>query len=777
MPNGRAQYITPSPSETELSAKVSALKNRAHELVRREKARTEKKTNVLPNGVMRNGIYSINGGLGANAVTQINANSNDNRVVLTLYGSAPGPKQLFSSLQMLVKVDGEDVIQPLREAGLPNGITTTQIVPIQTTGLIDDRKRTQTLGEVFPSPANLLPLQPPKPSKIATTRSTTVGWYQPSAAAAETRPKTGSYFNQSVSTGQWLDYTNAAPPSPKRKRDRALSAVGARPLTSELDTAESEASKLDALFRSAYSGFAPTKDDAAAVVPERLVSRIWWQRVGEKNFERLVETSPDLEATATDPAENLSTMAEDVNEMENFKQAVEQWEDESVDPSLVPLGVEPQFEKSAEEKDVDEILEGISELLETLNSYQRIRHLQLNPSRSAGLLSTSETSSGTPAKPSDSELATYETLKSQLSMMIATLPPYAVARLDSDRLGELNISTKMEIQVDDYKGVMEEDEASARAKAANMSAGVGSATTSRTTPSLNHRPSNSALYGNQFPSSSRPVASGSTPYSGATQTPARQSSSNSWPRPPSTAPVPYPTQRPGSSAPYRPGGYTGTPTYPHQTPRPQTQYQQYAASAQSHNTPAAQRYNTATTPAYGRPTSQPYGNGSMPQTAPQQRYGQNPGGAYSQQGQSTQNGLDYRYANGMSGRQPSPQKPYSPQSSLAQPQARPSYGTPTPPVAHARPYLQASNPMMNGASSMPSAPQAQQQQYQRTVSSPYASSVMTTEQQASMMERQRAQLHQQQEIQEQARIAAQASAQLAGGQSASPKVTVAAGGL
>ena len=52
----------------------------------------------------------------------------------------------------------------------------------------------------------------------------------------------------------------------------------------------------------------------------------------------------------------------------------------SLIPSLVGLGAAP--EKSAEEKDVEEILDGNSELLDTLNSYQRNRHMSLNPGRS-----------------------------------------------------------------------------------------------------------------------------------------------------------------------------------------------------------------------------------------------------------------------------------------------------------------------------------------------------------------------------------------------------------
>ena len=122
--------------------------------------------------------------------------------------------------------------------------------------------------------------------------------------------------------------------------------------------------------------------------------------------------------------------------------------------------------KPIEDKEVDEILEEISELLETLNSYQRIRNLSLNPLPRSG----STSSVADPAKPSEAEVATYNTLKAQLTLMIAMLPPYAVAKLNSDQLAELNISTKIQVLTDNYKGVMEEDEAAARAKVAELRA-------------------------------------------------------------------------------------------------------------------------------------------------------------------------------------------------------------------------------------------------------------------------------------------------------------------
>jgi hypothetical protein len=550
----RNQFRPPPSHETELIMKVTSFKQRAHELVRKETVAAENRAVGL-NGQTNYASHAKNGSLGSGAFTQINASSDD-KIVLTLYGNAPNPKQLFSSLQIPSRVTGEkrDVLQTIREAGLPNGITTTKIVPIKSTGLIDDKKRAPTLGELFPTPSNVPALLPPKPSKIATTRSSTVGWYQP--AAGEPLPRTASYFKQSISTGHWLDYSNASSShsSKRKQRERALSLGGAKAPQVDAEPTETEAAKLDALFRSAYSSFAPTKDDTAAIAPSGVLDRIWWQQIGEKSFERLVENVNKLE-DVVDPQLVTSDAVENVDEIKKFEELVKDMEEDPIDSTLVPL--EAEAEKSAEEKDVEEILEGISELLETLNSYQRIRHMSLNSSsRPAGLLSAPDTTSlGTPTKPSEPEQATYEILKSQLTLMIASLPPYAVAKLDPDRLADLSISTKIEVELTDHKGVMEEDEAAARAKAAALSAASNSRVA--TTASL-HRSSSSSLYGNQYaPSRSSPSVAHQ--YYGSAQTPVRPPS-NPIQRPPNTAPVPYQAQRPAASAPYRPPNY-GTPMH------------------------------------------------------------------------------------------------------------------------------------------------------------------------------------------------------------------------
>jgi hypothetical protein len=741
LPNGaaRTQYTPIPTSITEMATKVKVFRATAEHILEGEKAHQDRKDSLHKGDVADAAKPMTNGSTSGNAVTQLSTSPGDNKAVLTLFGNASGAKQLFSSLQQSVKaIDGvTDVVQPLREAGLPNGISTTQIVPLQAAGLVDEKKRTPTIGELFAGSTSAPPFQPPKPSQIASTRSSIVGWYKPAELDRIRSRSNQSYFGQTITCGEWLDYagTSTSLDVKRRQRERALSLGGSKVSTAATDSAEYEASKLEALFRSAYSSFAPVKDDAAAIVPEGLVDRIWWQRVGEKSFERLVGNATNMASIITGDGPEVETVVggdeKYLNEVEQIGRVIEEWEEETIDPNLEHT---EEIPKPIEDKDVDEILQEISELLETLNSYQRIRNLSLNPLPRSG----STSSAADPAKPSEAEVATYNTLKAQLALMIAMLPPYAVAKLNSDQLAELSISTKIQVLTDNYKGVMEEDEAAARAKVAEMRA----ATSSRPAPSTSLHRSSSALYGNQYSSGARPAISGGQQYYSQAQTPIR-TPSVSLQRPPTTAPPPYPGQRQAPPS-YRPQTNYSTPTYPHQLPR--TSQSQYGPSnsPQYFQTPTATSYGQASTPSYG----------TASQTSLSARY-QAPSAVYHQnRAQTAQNGMDYRYSNGNnSTRQTSPQKPaYSPQPQVAQP--RP-YGTPTPSVNQDHRYFQ--SPMTNGTSTSSGQTQATTQQGGNLGATGYHT-VMTAEQQSTMMERQRAQLAQQQGTQQQARNAAQVDA-------------------
>jgi hypothetical protein len=754
----------------------------AEELIRRQEAYHErvqhpkeiKGSQEIPKPQMGFGAYSQVSG--NNVIEAVVADGG--KKVLTLYGNAPGPKQLFSSLQKPTTGVKSAIVEPLREIGLPNGISTTQIVTPQASETQDDKKA-PTLGELFGIPGTTTPFQPPRPSHLISTRSANVGWYQPTVLESPRSKNSLSYSYQTVSTGQWLDYTGASNlvDARRRQRERALSLGGLK--YNPVSTVAEQEAKNDALFRSAYSSFAPNRDDAAAIVPTGTLNTIWWQKMGEKCFERLVENAQNLKDAVVpetdDAMDTAADTADEPNLDEEFKNVVDTWDETLVDPGLKD---EVDASKSVFEKDVEEVLEEISELLETLNSYQRNRNMTLNPQPRAGATGTA----ADPTKPTEVETATYNILQSQLALMISMLPPYAVAKLNSDRLSALGISTRIPIVTESHKGIMEEDEAAARAKVAEMRA-ASAASAARPVPSASTgavRPP--SVYGGQY-SAARPSVGGQAgqQYYSPSQTPARAPSTNPIRPPGSAVPgaTPYGGPRPVNSTPIRPPSSYATPVYPHQfPPRPAsgapTQYgtpgapQPYNAASQGYNqqytgTPATQanRNPQPMTGAIPRPYT-PYGP-----TQPGYGYSGSPQKPPAYGGQPTTNGVTRPpYALSASGAIIPPNAgqryPYSsvPNGAAAPPSAA------APSTVHPAPAASQSHPIPAPApAALQPQSQAQSAAPQGTVGLAVGSSglaqglaqaatgqlgatgyhtVMTPEQQSTMMERQRAQLAQQQ---------------------------------
>lgn len=398
--------------------------------------------------------------------------------VLTLYGGAPQPKQLFSSLQQstrkLSRLPGlpETTIEskdPIREHSLPNGITVTKVVPVHSTGSTNEKRKIPTIGELFAPPTNLPPLNPPKQSRHTATRSSSVRWFHASEPLSSGRPhRRDSYPLQPLSAGQWLAYNatstsnQLSSPGVKRKqRDRTLSFGEAQPTTpQEMAVAHNQA-KEDALFRSAYSSFAPDRDNTAALVSDHIKNRVWWKRFGENKLQDSLELTPSAVEEETLEVNGVSASTEIVDD--EFKGIEESWTPEDL-PSELKESMKHNMEPPERTTEVDEILQEISELLETLNSYQRARNLSLtNTGRAIG---TSQHTAlcGSPTNPSSAEFDIYATLKSQLTVMVSSLPPYAVAKLDGEKLGVLNISTKIRVEDKNHAGTMTEDESSAKSK-------------------------------------------------------------------------------------------------------------------------------------------------------------------------------------------------------------------------------------------------------------------------------------------------------------------------
>ncbi|RKK45924.1 hypothetical protein BFJ67_g8424 [Fusarium oxysporum f. sp. cepae] len=594
----------------ELRAQISDFKEKALQLLRREKAYP--KTSADPLAVE----------------AKLPPSPQKGELVLSLVAYAPQERRLFSSLPISDE-------PKLRDMPLPQGMSLTHVMPTT------PHERTQTLGDLFSSPKNLPPLQPPKQPKTQ-AKGNVLDFYRPELTDTS-KFRNASYFTTKLTAGCYLDYSNATPSSQTitKQRERAQSLAGKRPSTTELELHE-----MESLFRGAFSSFAPCKDDSGAVVPSSVAGRMWWQRSGHRSFQNMIEVEYYGGADSDEKAEKDEAM--DIDE-KAIQEAIDSWDESVVDPSLEEaLGTK----RADEEKEVDEILEEVSDMIETLSSYQRIRNLNLPNSQNR---SSSDPVNGdmlaTPGPtPSEGEQATYEMLKAQLALIIKTLPPYAVAKLNGDQLEDLLISTKVQVQTDKYKGVMEEDEAGvqARLRAQQQAAQANARPPPQRTPSVS-----GVSYGHHTPQ---------TQYATPQRTPSMQQQQYYRPGPtPGFTPAPRPM--PAQPRPPQPNQYSRPNGYP----------AQYATQVAKAQTP----YGHQNMPQYASQPRPQFGQMQAQQGTPNARFAFQPG--YPQQQAATPAQPNFgAYING----QAVPQRTMSPQvnrqaySASPNVQQPPRYGTP-----------------------------------------------------------------------------------------------------
>ncbi|KAJ4348348.1 uncharacterized protein N0V89_009722 [Didymosphaeria variabile] len=625
---GELATAPPTLEETQLQSGVLAFRKLSKSLVAREEIR---RAHVETQQETQDGTPGDTEGQDEEASTKVE--SPESRTVLTLFGSAQGPKQLFSSLQqprLVAPHDGASALDlsvkialPLRESTLPNIISTTEVFPLPD-DVDDKRKANATIGKVFKAPTHLPQLNPPKLAKALTTKGNVVT-FAPPEVPKPSRKGSHSYATQNLATSNWLGYGGAdmpkdptSPNEKKKSRQRALSMGEAQQPPSESTLVAVKQAKEDALFRSAYSSFAPSRDDTTAVVPEETKNMVWWQKVGEKRFNEVFPIDPEL--LGLDGSSDLAIDITDDNEEEAFQEAVDTFEP-------VEGGLFADAEAKTElDKDTEDVLHEISELLETLASHQRIRNSSLATNSRTPVIQNSSLASlaGSPSTPSSDEIDVYQMLKSQLTLMISQLPPYAVAKLNGDQLEELNISRTLIVENRAARGVLE-DTQSSRLATAPVAAPAATPTLNRMVSSgsgtHSHYPPGSTQYGRSTPSmhtSARPVQSGPNYY------PQQQSVARS----PS---MHYQRSSSGSQV-YQ------APTSSYATPRPsfpaaQAYGQQTTRTSFTQN-PPGQYYSQRSSQSSNYAGAQSQFYGSTPQGQPHNRYSQPTQNGYYQRSQN-----------------------------------------------------------------------------------------------------------------------------------------------
>jgi hypothetical protein len=559
------------------------------------------------------------------------------KTVLSLYGNAPQPRQLFSSLpKPNASLQGPGL--SVEELGLPTMLSATKVVPLPPSDAVSVRKANPTFADVFPSAATLPPLNPPKPTRHASSKSTTISW---SFGELPKASRKGGYTLQPLTVGTWVGYganeiKESASAIKRRRRESLLNGLEQPKPTEEATPADIIAQET-ALFRSAYSGFAPTQDNSKALVAKETKDMVWWHRMGQRRFDDHFVLDPALQESPFPIDREDSTKqasAEDAqnvlgaDDLEAIHKAIEEFDEDSLKPNKL----EVVSTINEEEREVDQMLVEISNLLQALSSHQRIRNSYIptgsrNPASPSPLLSAMV---GTATVPSAEENETYRALRSQLAQLISKLPPYAVAKLEGEKFADLAVKKNIVIQGKEYRGTMEEDQLTRLIRSSAMQAAAAQKPDPTSqygrTPSVSSRSAHTPA--NYYNNSRTPA----TNYRGAAQ---NYNAPATAPRAGAGYPNTYNTSSTGRST-------FSTQYYGQQRP---TYASQYSAQTPQPNNPARQGFNvpqtafgprtTASTFANGTPTAASYTPQNYGQARPTYGSASTPVAAHTQQPYST----------------------------------------------------------------------------------------------------------------------------------------------
>ena len=445
-------------------------------------------------------------------------NQERSRVLILRSQTEKGPRHLFTGLQGLghgsgithpAFIDPARSFTPIDPDVLPNGITPIDSGPLHLSRRSKELAEKRTIGDVFKPHRSLKPLEPPRQARNV-VRNNQIRFTKPEDLDIATPIYKGDYKFASLPTGQWLQYSKVKPIAQSESgiaKRLGGETAGNDTISTEGRGLASAIEKNKTLFRAAYSSFTPTSDNSAAVIPERTRGETWWDRTGSQLLQSLISSMKY-------PETDLDGTTFSLEEADNFDSVVSEFVPD--DTSL--NAVDGRSSLQDDQKEAEDILTEISELLQTLSSYQRIRNLApaspgSSHDHSAGALLSI---------PSDEEKATYELLKLQLKLTIEALPPFAVAKLYGDQLQTLNVNTKLMVPNFDYPGSMEPDELTMQRRrtaqpplsAVNRAAAPPTRQTSYQTPgsAINYQRAYAAnTIRPQYPPQNRPFAATPTP--------------------------------------------------------------------------------------------------------------------------------------------------------------------------------------------------------------------------------------------------------------------------
>ncbi|KEF62656.1 uncharacterized protein A1O9_00629 [Exophiala aquamarina CBS 119918] len=393
----------------------------------------------LVGGYLKEPTKLPNGHTPSNAVEEVNDPIQSNARtghVLSLRTQTNGQMQhLFSGLQER-RTTGENeggAGGDIDGLALPNGFELTAFAALN--GGTKSRKLgPRSFGEVFglPTAARARLLEEPRPSRTSTT-SNQLKFIPHSDIFDRSLNIKGDYRNARLPAGSWVSYGgNNFQTSSQSAGNDFNSGLLANELLQPGLTDD------DALFRSVYSSFAPTSDNSAALISSEDISERWWRKSGSRKISALF--------TATDGQE-LDDDYDTTQGLEEFDNILKNWVPD--EHEAFPDG------PSEENKDTDELLQEVSDLIQTLSSYQENRSLD-PPGRAP--------------KPSGQEFDTFEMLRTQIRLLVDGLPPFAVAKLNGGQLEKLNISTNLLTKAPEYAGTGQLEEYAANGQRTSVTA-------------------------------------------------------------------------------------------------------------------------------------------------------------------------------------------------------------------------------------------------------------------------------------------------------------------
>lgn len=334
---------------------------------------------------------------------------------------------LYSGLQS-ESVENKDLTKGGRR--LPNGFDLAEAAPMDANSLAPT-KQPRKFGDVFGPHRNTKALEMPR--SRTTFRSNTLGFSSDQFPDRPAPMSRQDYKHQQLATGSWLTYAKghalSEQDASRKYRDKNAATNDFRAALIANDVAVNESNDSLALFKKAFSSFTPETDSSASLIANHDRDRQWWCKYGAKRMRKIFSSAYPEPETSQNSLLDQPVGDDEFADVLSFNPAEE---DEEPTPQDEP-------------QNLDEVLDEISQLLETVHSYQRLRSLETRPSADT-------------TKPSSDEFDTYEILRSQLAILIASVPPFAIAKLDGDKLADLNISTNLMVEGVEYRGTLQPDD-------------------------------------------------------------------------------------------------------------------------------------------------------------------------------------------------------------------------------------------------------------------------------------------------------------------------------